>query len=68
MALEYPLMPDRNDTESGAEGPGDIFGKLPNERPGVRSPRRRAESKKVEPQQSKAKAASSRGSRARAGT
>jgi hypothetical protein len=63
MALEYPLMPDRNDTGSGAEGPGDIFGKLPNERPGVRSPRRRAESKKAGRQPSKAKAVSSRASR-----
>jgi hypothetical protein len=57
-------MADRNDTQSGAEGPGDIFGKLPNERPGVRSPRRRAESKKAERQPSKAKASSPRASRA----
>ena len=42
MALEYPLMPDDNQTESGPEEQGGIFGKLPSARPGVRSPRRAA--------------------------
>jgi hypothetical protein len=61
MALQYPLMPDRNDTESGSERAGDIFGKLPSERPGVRSPRRRADSKKTERQPSKSSPARASG-------
>jgi hypothetical protein len=57
MALQYALMPDRNDTESGPERAGDIFGKLPSERPGMRSPRRRADSKNTERQPSKSSSA-----------
>jgi hypothetical protein len=43
MAVEYALMREQDQTDSAPDhDQGDIFGKLPNERPGVRSPRRGA--------------------------
>ena len=54
MALEYRVMSDQKQSDGGPEEQGSIFGKLPNARPGVRSPRRAA-AKAREPQAARAR-------------
>ena len=44
MADREPTQPEADATQAAADEQGGVFGNLPGTRPGVRSPRRRAQS------------------------